>query len=793
VDHLLLDARYAFRRWRRQPGASIVALITLSLAIGVATAVVAVIDATMLRPLPYPRAEELVTLSVEEAESGGTYWRPSPSMQDLIGWQSARDVFVTVSAAGQVAGGRIVDGLDPVRVRVASFTENYLPMHGVSPVVGRGFLPTDTVEGAPTVVLLGYGFWQSRYAGSPDAVGRMIRLDGNNALIVGVLPPWFNRTVPLSIPLKVQSKDFSRRGTGRFAVYARLRPELTIEQARERLVGRLPARTHDHSDRTVVISRLESTRAGYKAAVRVLCFVSGLILLIAATNVGGLLLAQGTSRQSELALRAVVGAGRARITRQLLTENVILALCSLVLGLFLAWLAIDAIIAIIPITLPANARVTLNPTVIVLTSSVLLFTSLLFCLLPAVRVSQVNVASALSRINRQVSSSLSRRTGQVLIGVEIALAVMVAAAAGLAIRSFERITSVEMGFNRRGVLTMQLLPLDRSPAARMTYYEALVARLRTIPDIASVGLVDNFVLGSGSTSTAVVASGRATDVMCFSITPGYLETIGVNVRAGRLPTNSDHSPGLQAAVINEAAARVLFPDQIALGQELLRAGQFGRPWVVQAVIADLMHGGPVDNSPGVPVVFFQLRVSDVALNSAMTVAVRAAANNAAIGNVLREVAKGLGQPVLIESIRSADDWFSEAVVTPRRQAALLGTIAALGLTLALAGVFGITAYVVGRRQGEIGIRLALGARRGQVFTKILGEAVLPIAVGTTIGLASTGLTARLMQSFLFRTSPADALTLAVVGIAFLMSGCLAAFVPVYLAARVDPASSLRGQ
>jgi ABC-type antimicrobial peptide transport system permease subunit len=177
----------------------------------------------------------------------------------------------------------------------------------------------------------------------------------------------------------------------------------------------------------------------------------------------------------------------------------------------------------------------------------------------------------------------------------------------------------------------------------------------------------------------------------------------------------------------------------------------------------------------------------------MTVAVRAAANNAAIGNVLREVAKGLGQPVLIESIRSADDWFSEAVVTPRRQAALLGTIAALGLTLALAGVFGITAYVVGRRQGEIGIRLALGARRGQVFTKILGEAVLPIAVGTTIGLASTGLTARLMQSFLFRTSPADALTLAVVGIAFLMSGCLAAFVPVYLAARVDPASSLRGQ
>jgi putative ABC transport system permease protein len=796
VDALIQDIRYGIRQLFRQRGSSMVAVATLALGIGVSAAVFSVIDATMLRPLPYPDPGQLVDVGVEEILADGQPVRPASSMEDMRTWQAARDVFSAVAGVGQASRGRIAEGPEPERIQVQHFTEDYLPMHGVTPIAGRGFSREDTAEGAPLVALLGYGYWQKRYAGRSDVVGQTIRLDADVATIVGVLPAWFNAATPLATPLRIPAKEFSRRGTGRVSVYARLRPGVTMEQASARLsvgMGALPRPDGSipavREVRAVVTSRLESLTARYRTTVNVLAGAVGLILIIAAVNVAGLLLARGAARQSELAVRASLGAGRGRLIRQLLTESVVLALPATALGVLLAWLSLDVIVANLPLSLPANSPVSLNLTVISLTVALLVPTTLLFGLAPAIRLSRVRIGSVLARGSRQVTSSLSRRGGQLLIAAEVALAVILVAGAALMIRSFMRLSAVDLGFNPEGLLTMQVLPLERSAAAHKAYYTALMERLRTVPGIASVGLVNNFALSDAHRSTAVTIAGKPTGIGIFDVLPGYFETIGATLRDGRLPTGVDYTSGYRSVVINEFAARTLFPGGTAVGRELIRAGE---TWTVLGVIADLRHGGPLGRrSVGHAQVFFPLTPRESDLNTAMTVVIRPSGEVAGLGDSLRHAVQSIGPRVLIERVRSANDWFGESVITPRRQTVLLGLLGGLGLTLALVGVFGMTAYAVTRRTAEIGVRMAFGARPGQVVRTIVRDSALPIAAGTILGIAGAVLASRLIESFLFQTAPGDPLTLAVVAVTLAATGCLAALVPALRAARVDPASSLR--
>jgi putative ABC transport system permease protein len=795
MDALAQDIRYGIRQLFRQRLSSFVAVATLALGIGVSTAVLSVIDATMLRPLPYPDPEQLVDVRVEEVTPDGQVRSPASAMEDMRTWQSATDVFSSVAGVGQASRGRIADGPEPERIAVQHFTEDYLSMHGVTPLAGRGFSREDTNEGAPLVALLGYGYWQRRYGGRSDVIGQTIRLDADVATIVGVLPAWFNATTPLATPLRIPAQQFSRRGTGRVAVYARLRPDVTMEQARARLSPRMRAlpypdgRVPDVREvRAVVTSRLDALTSRYRTTVNVLAGAVGLILIIAAVNVAGLLLARGAARQSELAVRASLGAGRGRLIRQLLTESVVLALPATALGVLLAWLSLDVIVANLPLSVPANSPITLNLTVIAMTVVLLVPTTLLFGLAPALRLSRVRIGSVLARGGRQVSSSLSRRGGQLLIAAEVALAVILVAGAGLMIRSFMRISAVDLGFNPHGLLTLQVLPLERSPAAHKEYYTALVARLRTIPGIASVGLADYFALADGHRSTSVMVDGKSTGIGIVEVLPGYFETIGATLRDGRLPTDVDYTFG-RAVVVNEFAARTLFPGGSAVGRQFVRNGQ---TWTVLGVIADLRHGGPLGRrSARNPQVFFPLEPTASGLNTAMTIVIRPSGEVAGLGDRLRHAVQSFGSRVLIEQIRSANEWFGESVITPRRQTVLLGILGGLGLTLALVGVFGMTAYAVTRRTAEIGVRMAFGARPGQVVRTIVRDAAVPIAAGTMLGIAGAALASRLIESFLFQTAPGDPLTLALVAVTLATTGCLAALAPALRAARVDPASSLR--
>ena len=793
MDALLQDIRFGFRQLWRQRGSSLVAIVTLGLGIGVSTAIFSVIDATMLRPLPYPNPEQLVELQPVETMPGGRESRATVSMEDMRLWQQSTDLFSHVAGAGRAFRGRIVDGAEPVRVNVTTYTEDYLPMHGVDLAMGRNFTRQDTDPGSQLVALIGYRYWQTAYNSRPDVVGQTVRFDTDVAVIVGVLPAWFDAGGPVVLPIRIPLADVSRRGMGSaLSAYARLRPGVTIAQATERLSARTPGRTLPDGQTKVAVeitSQLEEAVGYYRTTVTILAGAVGLILLIACVNVAGLLLARGAARQSELAVRASMGAGRGRLMRQLLTESLLLAGCGGVLGVGLASLALDSIVANIPLSLPENSPATLNWRVLGATVALLVPTALIFGLVPAIRLSGIRIGSVLARSGRQRGTALSRRGGQLLIAAEVALAVILVAGAGLMVRSFLRIGAVDLGFSRKGLVVMDVTPLDQNPAVHDDYYAGLLHQVRTLPGVSAAGIVDNFALGAGMTMTSVKISGKSdwSSSTVFRATPGYFETIGATLVAGRLPTPGDR----RGAVVNEIAARKLF-DSAPLGREFMRGGTDKEPWTVVGVIRDLRHGGPLWREPEAQI-YFPLTVTQYDLNRPMMVVMRPAATPPGFSDQLRRVAASIGPRVLVERIRTSDELFGDAVRSPRRRTVLLSLLGGLGLALALVGVFGMTAYSVARRTGEIGVRLAFGARPGQVVGTMVRDSAAPIAIGTVVGVGGALFATKVIKSFLFATEPTDPATLTVVAAILAVTGCAAALVPALRAAKVDPVTSLRAE
>jgi putative ABC transport system permease protein len=795
MDTLLQDVRYSTRQLWRQRGSSLVAIVTLALGIGVTTAIFSVIDATMLRPLPFPNPEQLVEVTPEEVMPDGKVIRLTPSIQDMRNWQQSDDVFSHVASVSSGSRGRIVEGAEPERITMSHFSEDYLPMHHVTPLIGRNFRRDECDPGAPLVALLGHGYWQSRFAAREDIVGQTIRFDTEAATIVGVLPPSFEAATSVAIPTRVRLDWQARRGSGSTSgsVYARLKPGMTIEQARERLTPRMEQRTlpdgRKFSSTVSITSRLDSALARSRTTISILAGAVGLILLIACVNVAGLLLARGAARQSEFAVRASMGAGRGRLIRQLLTESLVLAIPGGVLGVLFAWLALDAIVANIPLSISSDSPATLNIKVLLATAALLLPTTLVFGLAPAIRLSRVRLGSALARAGRQRTTALSRRGGQMLIVAEVALAVVLVAGAGLMIRSFMRITSVDLGFNARGLITMEVLPLDRNPAVHQEYYKALLQQIRSLPGMVSAGITDSVALG-GSTMFTSVSSTKPIFSTVFEITPGYLEAIGATLKSGSLPADADYASGRAGVVVNETAAKALF-DGPAVGREVTRAG-VNTSWLVVAVIRDLRHDGPL-SSKAAAQVFFPMTVDETDVSRQMMVVMRQSGARADLPDVLRHTAQGIGTRVLVERIRTSEELFGSRVVTPRRRTILLTLLGGLGLALALVGVFGMTAYSVTRRTSEIGVRLAFGARPDQVVRTMLRDAAVPIVIGTILGTGGALAATRVIESFLFETAPRDPMTMAAVAATLAVSGCLAALIPAMRAAKVDPATSLRAE
>ncbi len=792
METIWQDVRYSVRLLARQRGFTLVAILTLALGIGASTAIFSVIDAAMLRPLPYPQPEALVRVTVELTGSDGRTSRMGPSYADLERWQQA-GVFSAIATWHNVIFGRIVDGDEPERITAGEMSLDYLKVFATAPMLGRGFTADDMVPGAPPVILLGYRYWQSHLGGDPQVVGRSLRFDDGPATIIGVLPARLEHGIPVWRPVQIPDPDM--RGTGR-ETDARLLSGITADEAGQRLTAMTPALAgRDGQPLKLIVrvtSMLDEARAEYRTTVNILTGAVGLILLIACVNVAGLLLARGATRQAELAVRASIGAGRGRLIRQLLTESVVLSVAGGTVGLLVAWLTLDALVANIPLALSADAPAELNLRVMAATIGLTVLTGLIFGLAPAFRLSRVRFSTALARGGRRHGSALTKRGGQTLIGAEVALAVVLVAGAGLMIRSFARIAAVDLGFNPDAFHTMKVTPLSQDPSTHTQYYLALLRTLRQVPGISAAGAIDNVPLGGSGTFTTFVVDGKSSPSKVDQILPGYFDAIGQPLLQGAPPTDADYASGRNLMTVTDGIARKWFPDGHVIGRQVIyKVGQDEQTWEVGAVVANIRGNGPTRDTDAGVYTLFRPTAASVKRSRGLVVVVRTNGGAGQIADTLRRAAAAVGPRVLVEQVQSGGDLFSQEVLRPRQRTVLLSLLGGLGLVLALVGVFGMTAYAVARRTQEIGVRIAFGARTNQVVGTMVRDSAWPIAIGTLVGLAGAAVATKLIASFLFQTAPTDPGTFTGVAVTLILAGCLAAWIPARRAARVDPVTALR--
>jgi putative ABC transport system permease protein len=775
------DVRYSLRLLMRQRGFAAVAILTLGLGIGASTALFSVIDAAVIRPLPYPHPEQLVALSVEVQRGNQSMsmgpsrdevrrWRSNPAVAEVCVWQSRTPILVETG--------------EFERMPYQDLSEGCLEMYGGGPTIGRSFVLDDTRSGANSVIILGHAYWQRRFAGSPDAIGRSIRLPDGPTTIVGVAPPWFGRGVGFFRALRYDDAAREQaRGTGSSAE-ARLRSGVTPAHAAAALSA---------ESKVITTSLYERTTRGYASTLRTLAGAVVLILLLACVNVAGLLLARGTARQTELAVRASIGASRARLIRQLLTESLLLAVAAGVVGVALAGLSLDAIVAVVPLALPSDAPATVNGAVLAFAAAAAVTSALLFGLVPALRLSR-SARHSLAGTSRRHGSALSRRNGQFLIAAEVTLAMILLAGAGVMVRSFARLVTEDLGFDAEQVAAMQVVPADPQPSILSTYYPRLVEAVREIPSIGFVGAVDTLPLIGGATSTAAKKEGAWMEIDISQIVPNYFEAMGIPLVAGRLPTAADAATARPIAVVSAAAAKALFPGRSAVGGSVSVAGDKQQREIV-GVVGNVQHWGAEDKGgrfggdrPKVYVLFGQSSAA-----RPLSLVIRMRPNMPLPVEQLRAVAGRIGPRVFVEKFRPGADWISSNTIRARHRTQLFGLFGAVGVVLALVGIFSMTAYAVASRTREIGVRMALGARADQVVGTVLRDAVWPVAIGTIAGLAGAAAATKVIASFLFDTSPTDPLTFALVAATLACVGTLAAWIPARHAARVDPLIALRAE
>jgi putative ABC transport system permease protein len=783
---MLGDLRLAARLLFQQPRFSFLVITTLAFGIGGATAIFSVLDAALLRPLPYPDPDRLVTIEMDTPQGDGRILALAPSMDDVKRWVYDESVLSHAAVWRRAFPPSILDGLEPESVSVVRVSDGYLGLHGVEPVIGRGFTRDDMRPGADPVAIVGYAFWQRRFGGDWGVIGRTIWVDNQPIVIVGVLPPAFYRGVQLWRPLDPADFVYRTRGSGA-RVYGRLRPGITFEQAQRRLeqLTSDPDRHRGDSPNAVrIVSLYEQTTVGYHRTATVLAAGVAVILLIASMNVAALLLARGTARQPELAIRAALGAARVRLLRQLLTESLVLSAAAGLAGVALAWASLDLLVAIIPLSMPANSPVTIDHRVLIFAAGLSFLTGVLFGLMPAVRLSHVSLSSLLSSSGRGSGhSALPRRAGQMLIALNVALALVLLVSAGLMIRSFSRLTAVDLGFDTAKFISAEIVPVNRDPTTLKQYYPALVEALRALPSVNAVGAVDHLPLAGSSTSTVAIIDGRRVSITIRQFVGGYFEALGFALKQGRFPSRYDDTASRAVALVNETAASRLFAANAVLGRRFEVATT---EYTVIGVVADVRHFGPL-RPPG-PEVYLAFGIDRV---GPMVVTVRGHRNAEALPALVRKTAQSLGPRVIVVRIRSGSDWFLDQTVTPRQRTMLLGMLGALGLLLAVVGVFGVTAFTVARRKTEIGLRLAIGGRPSQVVGTMVRDSMWPVVVGIVAGLGAATFATHLIASFLFETRPFEPATFATVAAILGMASFVAALIAARRAAYVDPVASLR--
>jgi predicted permease len=795
------DIRYAFRLMSRQPGATIVVLLTLALGIGANTAIFSAVDTLLLRALPYDDPDRLVMLW-EKREAEGQL-RNNVAPADYVDWARLNSSFETTAAVMTLPADLTGAG-EPVRIPAAGVSPAFFDVFHVRPAQGRTFRAEEATPGQHRVVVLSHGLWQRRFGGDPGVVGRQISLNFVPHEVIGVLPPTFEYSdakIEIWAPLPLEGGPQPPSRSMHFlSVYARLKPGVTLEQARTEMntLGSQLSQRFPDTNRTHGISvmplREELTRP-VKTGLLLLLGAVGFVLLIACVNVANLLLARAAGRRREIAVRAALGATRARLARQALIESVLLGVLGGGAGLLVASWGIDALRLLAPEDVPVLGvdRIGVDARVLAFSCALSVLTGVAFGLLPAWHFASQELNDSLKDGGRS-PGGIRRRLRLALVVSEIALASLLLVGAGLTLRSFQIVLQSEAGFKAGGVLTTFIaLPAARyrGNEKRVATFEQIEERFRSVPGVRVVGATSHLPLSGQQARQGVAIEGREptpdvpTRAHLRSVTPDYFKAMGIRLTAGRTFTSADRTDAPLVAIVNETMVREYWPGTSPLGKRVMLVGSSAWREVV-GIVRDVRHWGldrPVNPEMYMPLPQFPF--------GGLTYAIATDGDPRSLAGPIREALRAFDQDLPLSGISTMDDVALKSVGTRRSSMLLLGIFSVLALVLAAAGIYGVMAHLVTVRTGEIGVRMTMGASPADVMRLILKEGLIQAGVGLAIGLFAAVVLMRSFRTLLYEVSPADPFTLGAVAVLLFSTAFLACIVPARRAMRVDPVSALR--
>ena len=812
METLLSDIKFGFRLIIKSPVFSLVVVIALALGIGANTAIFSVLNAVLLRPLPYENSEHLVMMWQRFTGIGvpkDQNWTSAPEFSDVRRYQSS---FSDI-AAMQSASFTILVGDKPERILGQFVSPSFFKLLGVEAFLGRTFVADEEQQGRETVVVMSHGLWQRRFASDRSLVERTLNMNGRPYQVIGIAPPGFRDPqqpdAEMWAALSFTNEQLMQRGSHGLLVIARIKPELTLEQARsdmmrvsERIVEGAPEYPYAKFGYRVLINPLLEEYVGdIRPALMMLMGSVALVLLIACTNVANLLLVRASAREREIGIRTALGAGRGRLIRQMLTESVVLSLVGAVVGIALARVGVSLLAAMAAQSFPRLGETHIDLTALTFTIVVALATGILFGLFPAFQSARSATQDVLKEGSQTSTAGRGRlRLRRVLVAAEVALSLLLLVGAGLLIKSFMRLQGVDAGFDPSGVLTMRIVvPAARysQPDQVRSFYREVLRRVSALPGVTKVGASNGIPLsGSGGSGTTTIDNPAFPDDRGTPeadqriVTPGYFEAMGMTILSGRMFDDRDSETGQPVAIIDETMARTFWPNEDPIGKRIKRGGrQSTQPWLTIVGVARHVRYRTLEEPSRVQLYMPHFQVP----TTGMSLAIKTHLEPGTLStSVQREViAVDPEQPVW--AIRTMDELMATSVMRRQLIMTLLTLFAGIALMLAAVGIYGVVSYWVTQRSHEIGIRVAIGASRLDVLKMVLGQSMSVVLIGVVIGLVGAAALTQVMATLLYDVSATDAFTFATYSAALILVGLLASYLPARRATRIDPVTMLRQQ
>ncbi len=806
LETIAQDLSYGLRMMLKNRGFTVGAIVTLALGIGVNIAIFSVVNSVLLRPLAYHDPDRLVWIGHSAVKPNQASAISPPTFVDYRNWCQS---FENITALMFGSSFNLTGDGGPERLQGRRVSANFFATLGVAPELGRGFLAEEDEPERNRVVVLSHGLWQRRFGADRNIVGKALRLNGQDFTVIGVMPASFRwRTDELWSPLALGPDNFTPRSRGSefLQAIARLRPNVTLQQAQAE-VEAIAAQTVRQNPEIYpagrdFITRTRLLREDLVGDVRLMLLALfgavGFVLLIACANVANLLLARASARRKEIVIRAALGASRFRLMRQMLTESLLLATLSGLCGLLLARWGIAALLKMNPADLPRLQEITVDARALSFMLGVSMLAVLLFGLAPALQASGIDFQESLKE-GCHGSSGGRQRTRKLLVVAEVAMSLLLLAGAGLMIRSFLRLMHVDPGFSPDHVLTMWVeLPASKYPERlqRQAFFRQALERIRALPGVSSAGAVGELPLSGAVRSATFTIEGRPTvsneapphsDIR--TITPGYFQTMKIPLLKGRDFTEQDDSNGRLVAMIDETLAQLYWPGEDPVGKRLELQFAAEPLWMeIVGVVGRIKHRG-LDAEYKGQIFYPAAQRGTLGMNLVTRTTIDPLSLVSAVRGAIREVDPE--QPIY--RVMTMEQVVADAVARPRLTMLLLGVFAALALTLAAVGIYGVIAYSVSQRTHEIGIRLALGAQAADVLRLIIRQVMGLVSAGVGIGLAGALSLTRLMKTLLFGVSATDPLTFTVITLLLALVALLACWLPARRAAQVDPIVALRNE